>query len=433
MKNTITPTVKATFCLLLSTSLFAIVPEPASNKTVPMAFVGATAHLGNGQVINNALLAIRDGKITEIKTNDQTVDLSNYQVVDISGKQIYPGLILTNSELGLIEVDALKATHDEEEMGDINPSVRSIIAYNTDSELIPTLRFNGVLLSQTVPQGGIVSGRSSVVELDGWNWEDASYLADEGMHINWPSHWRRKFNFSTFNVDRVKNDDFDQAMQSIQKLFEDAKAYQQIQPAHRNLKLAAMAGLFDHKMKLYIHTDSAADIVSSVKFAQSLGVDNVTIVGGAESLDVTDFMVNNHVSVILSTIHRLPGTAEEPASLPFELPAKLVKAGVTVALGFESNMSARNLPFLAGTAAAYGLDKEQALSLITLNPAKILGISNTVGSLEKGKDATFFVSKGDALDMRGNQLSLAFIRGKKIGLEGTQQKLYERYHKKITE
>ncbi len=419
--------------LMALTNLYAIVPEPAKDQLKPMAFIGATVHVGNGTVIKNALVTTDHGKITRVSSYSEGDDLSFYETLDVNGQHIYPGFILANSQLGLVEVGALRATHDESEMGELNPNIRSIIAYNTDSELIPTLRFNGVLLTQVVPQGGLISGRSSVVELDGWNWQDAAYLTDEGLHLNWPSHWYMKFNFSTFTVEREKNKKFKLSMKQLVALIEQGKAYQQkVQTGFRNIKLAALKNLFNGKMKLYVHTNNASEMVEAIRFSKKMGIVHTVIVGGSEALDVADILVKNEVPVILASIHHLPDNDADSVNQWYQLPAKLVAAGVKVALGYQSNMSARNLPFLAGTAATYGLSKEKALSLITSNVADILGIGKTVGSIEVGKDATFFISSGDALDMRTNNLTKAYIRGKDLDLQGLQQKLYQRYHQKYS-
>ncbi len=439
MKNKIPGSVLIFFTgLFLTLNTYALTPEPAPEQSQAIALVGATVHVGDGKVVENALVILENGKIKQVKSQNtgsqkNAQNLSKHQVIDATGKHIYPGFILPNSEIGLIEVDALRATRDNNEMGEINPSIRSIIAHNTDSELIPTLRFNGILMAQVTPRGGMVSGRSSVVELEGWNWQDASYLVDDGLHINWPSQWGRKFNFATFSADRVKNKKFNEQLNKINTLFEQAKAYAET-TVHKvsNLKLDAMKDLFNGKMTLYVHTDSAAEIVASIHLAQQYAIEKVVIVGGEEALAAKDILLKYKVPVILSTIHRLPATVDSPITEAYELPALLHKAGIKVGLGYDSNMSARNLGFLAGTAAAYGLDKETALSLITKNNADILGIGRSVGTVEEGKDATLFISEGDALDMRTNQITHAFIRGKQIDLFGMQQQLYQRFHKKYS-
>ncbi len=411
---------------------YAQKPAPAPAQSQPIAIMNATAHVGNGQVINNAIITCEGGKITLVA--DATcvrVDLKGYQVIAASGKHVYPGLISPSTNVGLVEVASVRASNDHTETGNVNPNVRSIIAYNADSDVIPTLRFNGVLMAQTTPQGGIVSGTSSVVQLDAWNWEDAAYKTDDGIHMNWPRKTLRPRWWLGETTPRP-NEQYKPALESIDQLFADARAYiEVVKPAATNLKLEAMRGLFDGTKKLYIHTNGAKAIVAAVQNAKDLGVQQVVIVGGGDAHMITDFLKEHEVPVILANVHRLPSRAEDDVDLPYKLPALLHNAGVLVALGHDSYTNSRNLAFFAGTAAAYGLDKEQALQLVTANTAKILGIDQTVGTLEAGKDATMVVSTGDLLDMRTNNIEHAFIQGRQVQTEGKQQYLYNQYKQKF--
>lgn len=394
--------------------------------------VGGIAHLGNGNVIQSAIIAFENGKLTIVAdaTTDQT-DRSRYEVIDVSGKHIYPGFILPNTQLGLQEVSSIRAMRDNSERGSINPNVRSIIAYNTDSEIPPTLRFNGILLAEPTPTGGIISGTSSVVELDGWNWEDAAHTVDVAIHLNWPSRMSRKFDFSTFTVKNEPNEDYDKNIHELEKHFNDAVSYSKLAAKPVNIKMSAMAGLFDGSKALILHTNNPKGIVESVKFAQKNGVKRITVVTGDAAWQAREFLRKNKIAVILPATHRLPSRADADYDFPFKLPFLLSNAGVVVALSHTGMLAnSRNLPFYAGTAVAYGVDKEEALKMITSNTAKILGIDNRTGTLEAGKDATLFVSEGDAFDIRTNNLTNAYISGKAIVLENKQQALFERYSKK---
>src|SRR4051812_30945323 len=157
---------------------------PAAKQSQAIALTGATVHVGNGQVLNNATVVMVDGKITAVGTNVSVP--AGAQKIDASGKHVYPGLILSSSNLGLVEINSVRATNDVQEIGEMNPNVRSIVAYNTDSKIINTLRSNGILLANIVPEGGLLSGSSSVVQLDAWSWEDAAYKTDAGIHFNMP-------------------------------------------------------------------------------------------------------------------------------------------------------------------------------------------------------------------------------------------------------
>jgi len=419
----------------LATAAFAQVPKPAAPQQEPMLLVGAAIHVGDGTVIENGSIAFEDGKITHVIDGAPVgLDQGRFKVIDLAGKRIYPGFILPCTDLGLVEVNQMRASVDNAERGEYNPNVRSIIAYNTDSELIPTLRYNGILLAQIAPQGGTIPGTSSIVELDGWNWEDAVAKMDDGVHLDWPARISRRFSFETFSVETRPNPRYDETVRELSKLFNNAQAYVAMaQPEDSNLKLAAMGGLFDGSKTLYVYADVAKEIVEGLTFAKDHGVQRVVLVGGGDALHVAEFLKKHQIPVILGDVHDLPGRTHEDVDLAYKKPALLKEAGVSFALSYESRMSARNLAFFAGTAAAYGLGKEAALSAITLEPAKILGIDDRVGSLAVGKDATLFVSDGDALDMRGNRVIHAFIRGKALNLPGMQQRLYERYREKYSE
>ncbi|MBT8220919.1 MAG: amidohydrolase family protein [Bacteroidia bacterium] len=408
------------------------VPIPATQQNGPILLTGATAHIGDGTVINNAAIGFDQGKLTIVadmaSVSGQT---SNYTVIDISGKHVYPGFILPNSQLGLVEVSSLRATRDMSEEGTINPNVRSLIAYNTDSENIPTMRFNGILLTETTPTGGVISGVSSVMELEGWNWEDAVHSADISMHLNWPSKTRRQFDFATFTVKTSPNKNYAKDVENLRSHFTDAVSHQTMADKKANLKMDKMQGLFDGSLSLTIHASGSKEIVEAVMAAQEYGVKKIVIAAGSAALYVAEFLRDNNIPVIIPPVHSLPSRDDEDIDLPYRLPHLLSEAGVLVGLSHSGMLAnARNLPFYAGTAAAYGMDKEAALQTITSNTAKILGIDDKVGSLAVGKDATLFVSDGDALDIRSNMLTHAFISGKKVTLDNKQQELYKRYSNK---
>lgn len=408
------------------------VPIPAKDQDKPIIVMNATAHLGNGSVIDNSAIAFENGKLTIVAdASTISVDMSKYDVIDATGQHVYPGFILPNSQLGLVEVNAVRATNDQSEDGSINPNVRSIIAYNTDSENIPTMRFNGILLTETTPVGGTISGTSSVMELEGWNWEDAAHSTDIAMHLNWPGKTRRRFDFSTFTVSESPNQNYTKDVAALKKHFEDAKSYGQLTDRAANLKLEKMQGLFDGSITLMIHASGPKEIIEAVNLAKAQGVKKMAVVAGIPALYISAFLRDNNIGVIIPPVHSLPTRPDQDIDLPYRLPHLLTEEGVTVGLSHSGMLAnARNLPFYAGTAVAYGMNKEDALKTITSNTAEILGISDRVGTLTVGKNATLFISEGDALDIRSSVLSDAFISGKRITLDNKQQALYKRYSDK---
>jgi imidazolonepropionase-like amidohydrolase len=396
--------------------------------------MNATIHVGNGEVIENGIITFRDGKIEAVaEATAIRVDLSDYEQIDASGKHVYPGFVLASTNLGLEEISSVRATNDDREVGEITPNVRSQIAYNTDSELIPTFRFNGILLAQIAPQGGYVTGTSSIMKLDGWNWEDATYEKDDAIHVNWPSKTYGA-RWWLGETERRKNDNYSDQVEEITSTIRDAKSYFAMGSEKKNLKLQAMKGVVEGTKPLFVYADRAEELIASVSTLKELGIEKVVIVGGRDAYYVKEMLVEYDVPVVLDNVHRMPSRPEEGVDFPFQMPGLLADAGVTVALRHDGMLArGRNLPFYAGTAAAYGAEKEEALQMITLNPAKILGIEDRTGSLEEGKDANILISEGDILDMRSSIITNAFIMGMKLNLEGKQQRLYDRYREKYSE
>ncbi|GAB3940828.1 amidohydrolase [Spirosoma harenae] len=409
-------------------------PAPAKPQTKPIALTGGTVHIGNGQVIPNGVVLFDKGVITNvIDGTTARLDFNGVEVIDVSGKHVYPGFISPSSTVGLQEISAVRATVDMRETGALNPNVRALIAYNTDSEIIPTIRNNGVLFSQATPQGGTISGSSSVMMSDGWNWEDAVLKKDDGIWLTWPAYFARDFNMEDFSLVVRRNERREAAISTLQATFADARAYAALSnPTPMNLKLESMKGLFTGKQNLYIRADNGKDIIESVKFAKGAGVQKVVIVGGEDASRAITFLKENNVPVILGELHRLPAREDEDVDLPYRLPGILQKAGILVGLSYSDGWwRTRNLAFQAGTAAGFGVtEKEEALKMVTSNTAKILGIDSMVGTLEKGKHATLFVSAGDALDMRTNVVEKVFIQGKKVDLDDRHKRLYRTYKDK---
>lgn len=399
-------------------------PSPAQTKKIVIS--GGTLHIGNGQVIENGTLSIEKGKI-KIETGAVSGDVER---IDATGKHVYPGVIAPNTNLGLVEVSSTKSTADYDELGEMNPSIRSIVAYNTDSKVINTLRSNGVLLAQIVPQGGMISGMSTVVQLDAWNWEDAAYALDNGVHMTFPALINRPMQMRRRGADsdpvKLGLDKIEQA----RVFFREAKAYlQEKTHAATNLKFEATRGLFDRSKTLYVHCDLVKEMLVAVDFAKEFNF-KLVIAGGTDSYMIADILAANNVAVILHEPHALPATDDDAVDQPYKTGAQLQKAGVLFTICQDSGdgyTQIRNLPFLAGTMSTYGLTKEEALAAITLNPAKILGIADRTGSLENGKDANIVISTGDLLDMKSSIVTHAFIQGRAINLDNKHTQLFNRY------
>ncbi len=407
-------------------------PVVAPVQKKPVMLVGGTIHTGTGDVIENGTVVFVNGKITAIgKTTDVNIDRTGYEVIDVSGKQVYPGLIFPSTSLGLQEIGSgVDVATDNREIGSLNPNVRAIVAYSTDSQVTPVIRSNGILLAQIVPVGSLLPGTSSVVQLDAWDWEDAAYKMDNGIQLDWP---RRATGGrgSYFRFGMQGGNNYEDNVEELEKIFTDAVAYAAVEkPEHANLRLEAMKGLFDGSKILFISSGEPKGIIEAISFAKRHGVKKIVLADADETAwTVRDFLKNNDIPVLLADPLSLPRYDYSDTRLPFKLAAMLHGEGILVGLTY-SNQAYGNLPFAAGETAAYGLTREEALQTVTLNTAKILGIDNMTGSLEAGKDANIVVSTGDLLDMSTNDVVLAFITGRNISLDNKHKQLYRRFEAK---
>lgn len=406
---------------------------PAPEQSEAVTIVGATAHLGNGEVIENSLIIFEDGKLTQVLDATATKMQYRGEIIQAEGKHVYPGFIAPNSTLGLVEIAAVRPTVDQDEIGEILPNVRSLIAYNAESKIVESMRPNGVLLGQIVPRGGLVSGTSSIVQFDAWNWEDAVVKEDDGLHINWPEAFSRGRWWRGEDPNLKPNKEYTEDIQKLTDFFNEARAYLAGEQDYTNLPYQAMEPVFKGEKKVFVHVDGEKEILDAIQFKKDQKLNGLVIVGGYNALGVAEQLKENEIPVLVNRPHSTPDMAYEDYDYPYKLARLLQDEGVLVGIessGQMERMNTRNLPFYAGTVAAFGMDKEEALQLITLNTARILGIDDNYGSLEKGKSATLFISEGDALDMRTNRLSHAFIDGRKISLETHQTELWKRYSEK---
>ena len=417
--------------LLLCVSQFAI----GQNKK-HILLKNAVAHIGNGQVLENSFVSIKDGKI-ELVADARLIkiDISQFDTtIDLYGKHIYPGLIAPNCILGLQEAESIRATSDYAEVGEYNPHIRSVIAYNAESKILETVKCNGVLYTQSTPRYGVISGMSSVLATDGWNWQDAVIRTDDGIHVNFPKTIQ-KHGWWAEPQPSEKNNKYSEQVNELSMFFDNAWSYVKTENVtEKNIRFEAMKGIFNGTKNLYVHADYVKDIIGAINFAKKYAITKLVIVGGKDSYKITKLLKENNVSVMLNRLHDLPDLPEAEIDLLYKLPYLLQKDSVLFCLqnqGDMEAMNARNIAFLAGTAAAYGLTKEQALQSVTLSSAKILGVDHLIGSIESGKLASIVVSEGDILDMKTNKIILAFVNGRSIQLTNFQNDLNKKYSNKL--
>jgi imidazolonepropionase-like amidohydrolase len=421
---------------LIGISVLAQTPTPAKKQSKSILLKNATVHIGNGQVIANAMLGFKDGKITLIgdATTMKLASTAFDTSINCEGKHIYPGFIAANSIIGLSEIDAVRSTRDYAEVGTFNSHVRAAIAFNTDSKIIPTVRTNGVLFAQATPRAGMVCGTSAVMQLDAWNWEDAIVKMEDGIHVNFPNYNSFDWNNEAQELTKKKDEKFQKNLDELNDFFDKAAAYNAVSThEEKSIRFEAMKGVLNGTQNLYIHANNVKEILVAIDFVTKKGIKKPVLADGKDSWKVAKQLKAANMPVILNAVHDLPEREDEDIDLPYKTPYLLQKEGVLFCLAYIDDNSGgryRNLPFLAGTAAAYGLSKEEALQAITLNAAKILGVDQLIGSIENGKSASFIVSEGDALDMRGNNIIDAYIDGRKVNLDNHQKQLYKKYAEK---
>lgn len=422
------------FAFLALGSHLAAQPIPAPPQSEPIAIIGATIHTGEGQVIPDGVLLFENGRITAVdtRTRNREWQKDRYRQVLAEGRHLYPALIAMDSRLGLVEIEAIRPTQDYQETGSDNLNARALIAYNTDSRVIPTVRSNGVLMAQIAPVGGRWAGLSSTVQLDAWNWEDAAYVPDEGLYLNWPSLYSSG-GWWAEPGETGRSRQYQEEVDKLRDLATQARAWcREEHPDAANLRFRALCPVFSGERRLYIRAQQAMAIQDAVLWALSMDIRPV-IVGGRDSWQVAAFLAEHQIPVVLDGTHALPGTMDEAIDQPFRTPALLAAAGVTFAITVDGFWQQRNLAYQAGQAVPYGLGRDAALSAITLNPARIMGIGDRTGSLAPGKEANLLLVEGDLLDMRSSRVIQAFLQGRELDLDDHHQQLYRRYQSKYGE
>jgi imidazolonepropionase-like amidohydrolase len=410
-------------------------PEvPGAPQKKPIAITNATIHPASGPVIERGTIVFDKGKITAL--GESASIPADADVIDGAAKHVYPGLFDAGTDLGLVEINSVRATIDGQEVGQLNPNTRAIVAVNPDSEIIPVTRSNGILLALTAPYGGLISGRSAVIQLDGWTWEDMALAGDRALHIQWPQYGgggrgRR----GGAPAEEAGASRTEQALQQLQQALADARAYGAAKAANpdfpRDARWEALQDVLAGKLPVIIHADELRQIQAAVAFARREKL-KLILAGGYDATLCLPLLKQHEVPVIVGGTYRLPRRRGDAYDAAYGLPAALHEAGIRYCIATQGRFGAsnvRNLPNHAAAAIAFGLPADEALKAITLYPAQILGVANRVGSLEAGKDATLFIADGDALDTP-TQVTAAWIQGRKVELNDRHKRLYRKYEQK---
>ena len=435
MKTILTLLCAVTLTALSVSFAFASGEVPAKAQDHPIVLKNAVIHTGSGATIDGGMIVFDKGKITAIGTS--VAIPQGAEIIDLKGQNVYPGFIDGRSNIGLTEIGAVRATNDINESGDVNPNLRPEVAINPESELIPVTRANGITMAVTMPSGGLISGMASLALLDGWTWEDMTFKAPVGLVMSWPSMtinhawWERR------SEDDQKKER-DKQLDQLRQIFSDARSYMKAKLAEGNnsvpyhphdAKLEAMIPVLQGKIPVFVDAEEVQQIEAAIAWADKEQV-KLVIMGGYDAWRVTDLLKAHDVSVIVNPVMRLPWRRFEEYDQAQLLPKKLFEAGVHFCIAGEGGASnERNLPYQAAMAVGHGLPKDEAMKAITINAAQIFGVSDRVGSLEVGKDATIIVSDGDPLEIASN-ITMEFMQGKNIQLTSRHTRFYEKYKTK---
>ncbi len=412
---------------------FAALALAATASAETIALVGATLHPISAGPIPAGTLVIENGRIVALGAG--VAPPAGARIVDLAGKHVYPGFVHPLTTLGLIEIDSVRGTVDTTEVGDLNAALRAEVAFNADSLLLMPAISGGVLTAHVAAAGGVVGGSSAVMSLAGWNWQDMTVRAPVGLHVHFPEVTRRT------GANAPSEEEFNKAKEKALKALTDivanARAYRRARQAAAvgsgpqvdvDPSYEAMAPLLDGEQRLFLHAREKNQIEQALDWAKKEGFADLVLVSGADAAYVAARLARDGVPVILDGVLALPARRWEPYDSAYTAAARLHSAGVRVAIGDGRDASmARNLPFHAAMAAAFGLPREEALRSVTLTPAELVGTAERLGSLEVGKDATLFAAAGDPLEIR-SRIERVWIAGSEVDLRQDRQwQLYQRY------
>jgi imidazolonepropionase-like amidohydrolase len=428
-------------CALAALSALAVAQDllpKAAPQRQPVVLQNAMLHTVSGGVILGGTLWFEDGVIRGVHAAGEAPKLpegSTPLVVDLQGKHVFPGMVAVGTALGLVEIGAVRQTVDTDEVGELSPEALALVAVNPDTTGFPVTRQNGVLASVLFPSGGLLPGRASAIELDGWTNAELAVVADVGVVVGWPAQaggggiGRRGMRGAA----APGGDDGEATKKARQRLddaFGAARAWLDAFAADPSIAIdvrhQALAGALRGETRVFLLANDQEQIESAVRWAVGRGL-RAVVVGGRDAAACADLLVRHEVPVVVSGVHRLPTRDDGAYDEAYTLPKRLQDAGVRfcIACGGEPS-NERNLPYHAATAAAFGLGRERALAAVTKDAAGIAGVGEQLGTLSVGKHATLFVADGHPFDL-GTRIEQAYVRGRAIDLRSKHDELAGKY------
>ncbi|PYP87098.1 MAG: amidohydrolase [Blastocatellia bacterium AA13] len=431
--------IRAMITLLAASAIFACATGTIFNASAQ----GETYAIRNARVvpvtgppIERGTVVISGGKIAAVGAS--VAIPSGAKIIDASGLSIYPGMIDAGTTLGLSEIGSVAGSVDTTEIGDNNADIHVDIALLPDSTHIPVARVNGITTVLTEPRGGTIAGRSSLVDLDGWVPREMVLKADVAMHVNWPGSAQGgggEFGGRQRRVGPEARREQERQVDNLKRIIRDARAYADAKDARAkdpslpkqdvDLKFEALIPVVRGRMPMIISAADDQDIKSAIAFADEMKI-KMILSGGIQAYKVADQLKARNIPVIVGPVLRMPVNEDDPYDMAFANAAILAKAGVKIAFQTLDSAHVRDLPYHAGMAAAFGLPREEALKAVTINSAEILGVSDLVGSIEKGKVANLIVTDGDPLEVL-THVKYLFINGHQLPLTSKHTELYEKY------
>ncbi|HET7293448.1 MAG TPA: amidohydrolase family protein [Vicinamibacteria bacterium] len=416
---------------------------PAGAEEAALVLKGGRVVTVSGAVIESGSVVVAAGRIVAVGAD--VAAPPGAQVLDVAGKWIYPGLVNGLTSLGLTEITSVAGSMDTTEVGEINPNAKAWVALNPHSAHIAVARAGGLTAALSAPEGGLVSGQSAVIRLAGSTPEAMTVRPGAALHVVFPSgrppaggppsaEEREKKTFREQQKERGENQR--RQLDRLRTLLEDAKAHDaalraaaegRAERPKPDAVLEALAPAARGEMPVLLRADAEEEIRAAVEFAAARGL-KLVVAGGLEAWRCADLLKEKEVAVLLKVL-RLPRRRSDPYDAPFANAALLHRAGVPFAIVTDDESFARNLPYEAAMARAFGLPAEAALRAITLSPAEILGVSARLGSIEAGKDADLVVATGDIMDAR-TRVEAVYIQGAPQPLDTRHTQLYQQFRER---